>query len=63
MTGAIAELMALVAWVCVLPLLFYGLFGRSFNYWLAAEDAALLIIYFAIEFGHGGGNPVNRSGL
>ena len=63
MTGAIAELMALVGWVCVLPLLFYGLFGISFNYWAAVQDTALLILYFAAEFGHGGGNPINRSGL
>lgn len=35
----------------------------SFNQCLAMLDALLLCIYFAAEFAHGGGNPMNRSGM
>jgi hypothetical protein len=35
----------------------------SFNQCLATFDALLLCAYFAAEFGHGGGNPINRSGM
>jgi len=35
----------------------------SVNQCLATFDALLLCAYFAAEFAHGGGNPMNLSGM
>lgn len=35
----------------------------SLNQCIAWFDALLLCAYFAAEFAHGGGNPMNRSGM
>lgn len=61
--GLIVVAMAVVSAALVTLLIGLCLGYSSFNQCLATLDALLLCIYFAAEFAHGGGNPMNRSGM
>jgi hypothetical protein len=56
-SGAIACAVLLLFYLSIVPAFLAALGLGPFNYFLALEDVALLLIYAAIELGRGGGNP------
>jgi hypothetical protein len=64
MPGLLAIGMAVCSALCATHILalIFG-FPGSLNKALAFFDAALVCVYLAVELGHGGGKPSNRSGL
>lgn len=64
MSGLLAIGTTVFSGLCATHLIAFMLGApTSINVTLAYFDAAFLCVYLAIELGHGGGNPSNRSGL